>query len=273
MRLPSLRRTRRDEPREEGRNSGYPGWTGRTIADEPTLEQPRVDLEADREFAQRRYEEGWEAGVRDAERRYAERRDAEHRSPERGGPERGGPERGGPEHGEAGRGDPGGPIAGRGDAGRSAAERGGAGGAEGEPGQHRGLAAAQIDRAAEDAAAATRTAAAVAAADQALRRPRTSILAVLGLILAVLAAAAVLTGALALIGLVAAVVAALLALGGLARTRRRRVAGRVIAGFALVLALITIGFGVLVLAGVFGWLDTGTNQVAELHDWLPSWLT
>jgi len=135
------------------------------------------------------------------------------------------------------------------------------------------LAAAQIDRAAEDAAAATRTAAAVAAADQALRRPRTSILAVLGLILAVLAAAAVLTGALALIGLVAAVVAALLALGGLARTRRRRVAGRVIAGFALVLALVTIGFGVLVLAGVFGWLDTGTNQVAELHDWLPSWLT
>src|SRR5690606_11359699 len=134
-------------------------------------------------------------------------------------------------------------------------------------------ASARIERAAEEAAAATRTAAAVAAADQALARPRTSLLAILGLVLAVLAAAAVLTGALALIGVVAAVVAALLAIGGLATTRRRRVAGRTTAVVALVLAVATIGFGVLVLAGVFDGLDTGTNQVTELRDWLPSWLT
>jgi hypothetical protein len=133
----------------------------------------------------------------------------------------------------------------------------------------------KIEKAAERAAAATRTAAAAAAAERSHARPRTSVLASLGLVTAVVAALAVATGALAGLGVAVGVLALVLGLAALAATGRRYryLAGRVEATVAVLLSLGAIVVGILAMTGELSWLDTGTDQVARLRDQLPSWLT
>lgn len=141
----------------------------------------------------------------------------------------------------------------------------------GEPAEH----STKIEQAAERAAAATRTAAASAAADRAHARPRSSALASLSLVLAVVAVLAVATGALAGLGAAIGIIALVLSLAGLAATGHhyRYLAGRSEATIALLLSLAAIVVGVLAVVGVLSWLDTGTDQVARLQEWLPSWLS
>jgi hypothetical protein len=133
----------------------------------------------------------------------------------------------------------------------------------------------KIEEATERAAGTIRDAAARAAADRAHARARTSALASIALVLAVVAALAVATGALAAIGVGLAIVALLFAIGGLSATGRRYrfLAGRTEAILGMVLATAAIVVGGLAIAGVLPGLDTDTNQVERLHDWLPSWLS
>jgi hypothetical protein len=133
---------------------------------------------------------------------------------------------------------------------------------------------AKVEKAAERAAEATRTAAAVAAAERSHAKPRTSGLASLSLVVSVVAALAVATGALAGLGAGVGILGLLLGLAGLAATGRRYyLAGRFEATAAVLLSLGAIVVGVLAVTGELSWLDTGTDQVARLRDWLPSWLT
>lgn len=133
----------------------------------------------------------------------------------------------------------------------------------------------KIEQAAEKAAEATRSAAARAAAEISRARPRTSVLASLSLVLAVAAVLAVATGALAGLGAAVGAVAVLLGLAGLSATRRRyrHLAGRTQALVGLLLGLGAVLVGWSAMAGGLPWLDTGTDQVARLRDWLPGWLT
>ncbi|MPZ25998.1 MAG: hypothetical protein GEV12_06005 [Micromonosporaceae bacterium] len=134
----------------------------------------------------------------------------------------------------------------------------------------------KVEQAAERAADATRTAAATAAAQQAHARPRTSALASLGLVLATAAALTVATGTLARLGIAVGGLAVLVAIAGLAASGRRRSgarAGRAVAAVALLLAVAAIVVGSLAAAGALSWLDTDTDQVARLRDWLPGWLS
>lgn len=130
----------------------------------------------------------------------------------------------------------------------------------------------KVEQAAEKAADATRNAAA-AAAKRAQARPRTSGLASLGLVLSVVAALTVATGTLARLGIAVAVVALLVGLAGLARTGQYRVSGRTEALVAVLVALAAIAVGWLAAAGALSWLDTGTDYVQRLRDWLPGWLS
>jgi hypothetical protein len=131
----------------------------------------------------------------------------------------------------------------------------------------------KVERAAERAADATRSAAA-AAAKRAQGRPRTSVLASLGLVLAVVAALAVTTGTLTRLGIAIAVVAVLAGLAGLAATARfPRRSGRLEATIGLLLASAAIVVGGLAVGGTLPWLDPDTDNVQRLADWLPGWLS
>jgi hypothetical protein len=134
---------------------------------------------------------------------------------------------------------------------------------------------AKIDEATEKAADAIRDAAARAASDRAHARARTSALASIGLVLAVIAALAVATGVLAVLGVGIGIVALLFAIGGLSATGRRYrfISGRGEAVAGVLLASAAIVIGVLAITGALSGLDTDTNQVERLADWLPSWLS
>jgi hypothetical protein len=99
-------------------------------------------------------------------------------------------------------------------------------------------------------------------------RPRSSALATLALLVGVLGAVAVATGELAGPGAGLGLVAALLAFGGIAATGSRRVVGKADSVLGLVLGLASLVFGVIALSGRFGWLNTHTNLIADLHQWL-----
>lgn len=132
----------------------------------------------------------------------------------------------------------------------------------------------KIDEATERAAVAIRRAAASAAADRARARARTSTLASASLVLGVVAVLAVATGVLAGLGVAFAVVALLAALGGISVTGRHYafLAGRTEALVGLLLAVAAIVIGVMAITGSLAVLDTETNQVEQLREWLPSWL-
>ena len=135
--------------------------------------------------------------------------------------------------------------------------------------------AALIEQATQRAAKAIRRAAARAAADRAHARSHSSARASIGLVLGVIAALVVVTGALASLAIAIGVIGMLVAASGVAVTGDRYpyVTGRIEALVGLLLSVAAVVVGALALAGVLPALDTGTNQVERLHDWLPGWLT
>lgn len=99
-------------------------------------------------------------------------------------------------------------------------------------------------------------------------RPRASGLATFGLMLGVLAAAAVATGVLAAAGVAVGVLGALVAIGAVATTSHTHVTGRLDAVLGLLLSLAAVVVGVLAVRNAIEWPDTDTNQVSRLVDWL-----
>jgi hypothetical protein len=106
----------------------------------------------------------------------------------------------------------------------------------------------------------------------AMPRPRASGLATIGLVLSVISALGVLTGALAAPAVALGVVAMLFGIGGISATSRRHVAGRIDALLAVVISLGAIVVGVLAMSGAVPWLHTDTNQVTHLRTWLDTQL-
>jgi hypothetical protein len=104
-------------------------------------------------------------------------------------------------------------------------------------------------------------------------KPRASLLATLGLILAVAGAMLVLSGPLLGYGIGVAGVALLLSLGGIRATRKRHVAGKSDALIGIVLALAAIVVGVLALTGALSWLGTDMHPVTSLREWLDAQFT
>lgn len=102
-------------------------------------------------------------------------------------------------------------------------------------------------------------------------RPRwahNSFSAVTGLVVGVVAIGAVLTGLLAPVGVAVGVVGALISLTGLFRASRRGVTGHGAAFVGLVASLAAVVLGVLAIQGELSWLNSDTDQVARLHNWL-----
>jgi hypothetical protein len=101
-------------------------------------------------------------------------------------------------------------------------------------------------------------------------RPRASLLATLGLILAVAAALLVLSGPLLGYGIGVAVLALILSLSGVHATGKRHVAGKSDALIGMFVALAAIVVGVLALTGSLSWLGTDTQPVSSVRDWLDA---
>jgi hypothetical protein len=132
-------------------------------------------------------------------------------------------------------------------------------------------AAAEAREAAERAAAAGRPADRPEPERVTHPRARASVMATIGLVLAVAAALIVATGTLAALGVGVGVVALLFTIGGFSAASRPHVTGRMAATVGLLVALAAVIIGVLALTGTLSWLDTGTDQVARLREWLDSW--
>ncbi|GLY98916.1 hypothetical protein [Actinoplanes sp. NBRC 103695] len=101
-------------------------------------------------------------------------------------------------------------------------------------------------------------------------KPRASLLATLGLILAVVGAMLVLSGPLLGYGLGVAVLALILSLSGIHATGRRHVAGKSDALIGMVLSLAAIVIGVLALTGSLAWLGTDVQPVNTAREWLDA---
>jgi hypothetical protein len=101
-------------------------------------------------------------------------------------------------------------------------------------------------------------------------KPRASLLATLGLILAVASALLVLSGPLLGYGIGVAALALILSLAGLRATKRRHVAGKTDALIGLVLSLAAIVVGVLALTGSLSWLGTDMQPVNSVREWLDT---
>jgi hypothetical protein len=92
--------------------------------------------------------------------------------------------------------------------------------------------------------------------------------AICGLVIGVLALAATFTGLLAPIGVAAGVIGGLCSLAGLVRASRRGVTGHSAAFVGLVASLAAVILGVLAIQGHLSWLNSDTDEVARLHNWL-----
>ena len=92
--------------------------------------------------------------------------------------------------------------------------------------------------------------------------------ATLGLMLGVLALAVTFTGVLAAEGVALGVIGGAVAAGGLVGASRRGVTGHSLALLGLVASLGAILLGVLAIGGQLSWLDSKTDEVARVHDWL-----
>ena len=112
----------------------------------------------------------------------------------------------------------------------------------------------------------------VAAPVDAGPKPRSSLLATLGLILGVASALLVLSGPLLGYGIGVAGLALVLSLTGIHATGRRHVAGKTDALVGMVLALGAIVVGVLALTGSLSWAGTDLQPVGSLRDWLDAHL-
>lgn len=99
-------------------------------------------------------------------------------------------------------------------------------------------------------------------------RLRASLMATIALAVAVAAILTVATGVLAAPGAALGLLAALFAVGGITATRRRHVTGTGNAALGLVLGLVALAVGTLAITGTVTWLDTTTNYVARVQEWL-----
>ncbi|GAA2889101.1 hypothetical protein Acy02nite_58690 [Actinoplanes cyaneus] len=105
------------------------------------------------------------------------------------------------------------------------------------------------------------------------RRPRTSGLATLGLILSVAGIALVLSGPLAGYGIGVAGLGLLLSLAGLSATRKQHVAGKGDALIGIAVAIGAIVLGILALNGQLSWLGTDMHPASDLREWLDAQFT
>jgi len=101
-------------------------------------------------------------------------------------------------------------------------------------------------------------------------RPRSSMLATLGLVLGVASALLVLSGPLLGYGIGVAVLALILSLSGIHATGKRHVAGKSDALLGMVLSLAAIVVGVLALTGSLSWLGTDMQPVDTFRQWLDT---
>jgi len=101
-------------------------------------------------------------------------------------------------------------------------------------------------------------------------RPRASFFATLSLMLGLAAALIVLTGVLAGPGVGLGLLATFAAIGGIAATSRRHVAGKGDAMIGMMLGLGAIVVGILAMTGNLPWLDTANDQVMRVRDWLDA---
>lgn len=93
-------------------------------------------------------------------------------------------------------------------------------------------------------------------------------MATLSLILGVAALAATLTGLLAAEGVALGVIGGAVAAGGLVGASRRGVTGHSLAFLGLVTSLGAILLGILAIGGELSWLDSKTDEVTRVHNWL-----
>ena len=101
-------------------------------------------------------------------------------------------------------------------------------------------------------------------------RPRASVFATLSLMLGLAAALTVMTGVLAGPGVGLGLLATFAAIGGIAATSRRHVAGKGDAMIGMMLGLGAIVVGILAMTGNLPWLDTANDQVMRVRDWLDA---
>jgi hypothetical protein len=101
-------------------------------------------------------------------------------------------------------------------------------------------------------------------------RPRASVWATLSLIIGLLSLLTVFTGVLAGPGVGLGLLAAFAAIGGISATSRRHVAGKGDAMLGLLLGLAAIVVGTLTLTGNLPWLNTDTDQVMRVRDWMDA---
>ncbi|OLE21323.1 MAG: hypothetical protein AUG44_27870 [Actinobacteria bacterium 13_1_20CM_3_71_11] len=99
---------------------------------------------------------------------------------------------------------------------------------------------------------------------------RVSAFATLGLIVGLVALAATLTGLLAPVGVALGVVGGAISAGGLVGASRRGVTGHSVALLGLLASIAAIALGVLAIAGYLPWLDSRTDEVSRLRDWLDA---
>ena len=101
-------------------------------------------------------------------------------------------------------------------------------------------------------------------------KPRASLLATLGLILAVASALLVLSGPLLGYGIGVAGLALILSLAGIRATKHRHVAGKTDALIGTLVSLAAIVVGVLALTGSLSWLGTDMQPVNSAREWLDT---
>jgi hypothetical protein len=100
------------------------------------------------------------------------------------------------------------------------------------------------------------------------RWPHSSVSAVVGLVVGVVALGATLTGLLAPVGVALGVLGGLISLTGLVRASRRGVTGHGAAFVGVACSAAAVVLGVLAIQGDLSWLNSDTDEVAKLHTWL-----
>jgi hypothetical protein len=99
---------------------------------------------------------------------------------------------------------------------------------------------------------------------------RVSAFATFGLIVGLVALAATLTGRLAPVGVALGVLGGAISAGGLVGASRRGVTGHSVALLGLLASIAAVALGVMAITGYLPWLDSRTDEVAKLRDWLDA---
>ena len=104
------------------------------------------------------------------------------------------------------------------------------------------------------------------------RWARVSGMATLSLILGVVALSATFTGLLAAQGVALGVIGGAVAAGGLVGAGRPGSTGHSVAFLGMIASLGAILLGILAIGGELSWLNSRTDEVARVHNWLISQL-